>query len=143
MIVSFSRNELFHHRAFFLLIPLFFIVYPSFFIVNLYRPVNLHPNFWKSRSWEIKVYFKFKKKSVAKNCSNLSLFEQIVLVISKFCKFSAFSLKFQKFFSISRTFFYSQWVRTILVTKYHCVDIAPIQKSKFLGWLEWLKATFN
>jgi hypothetical protein len=33
------------------------------------------------------------------------MFEQIVPLISKFCKFSAFSLKFQKFFSITRTIF--------------------------------------
>ena len=41
-----------------------------------------------------------------KNCSDLSLFEWIVLVIENmFCKFSAFSLEFQMFFSITRTIF--------------------------------------
>ena len=38
---------------------------------------------------------KLKKHSVTKNCSDLSLFEEIVLVISKI---SSFSLQFQKFF---------------------------------------------
>ena len=42
-------------------------------------------------------------------------------MISKFCKFSAFSLKPQKYFSITRTIFFSQKVKTILITKYHDV----------------------
>ena len=36
-----------------------------------------------------------------------------------FCKFSAFRLEFQKFFSITRSFFFLQQARTILETKYH------------------------
>ena len=40
-----------------------------------------------------------------------------------FCKFSAFSLEFQKFFSITRTIFFSKLVRTILVTKYQFYSI--------------------
>ena len=35
----------------------------------------------------------------------------------------AFSLEFQKFFSITRTFCFSQLVRTILVTKYHLPSV--------------------
>ena len=47
------------------------------------------------------------EKSATKYCSDLSLFEKIAVVISKFLQFLAFSLEFQKFFSITRTF-YSQ-----------------------------------
>ena len=42
-----------------------------------------------------------------------------------FSKFSAFSLEFQKFFSITKTFFFSQWVRKILVIKYHFFLVSP------------------
>ena len=42
-----------------------------------------------------------------------------------FCKFSTFSLEFEKLSSINRTIF-SQYVRTILVTKYHCCLAAQV-----------------
>ena len=48
---------------------------------------------------------KLEKHPVTKNCSYVSLFEWIVLVISKCCKFSAFRLKYLKFFSITKTIF--------------------------------------
>ena len=48
---------------------------------------------------------KLKKYPVTKNCSDLSLFEQIFLVISKFLH-SSFSLEIQKKFSITRKFFF-------------------------------------
>ena len=61
-------------------------------------------NFNCSNSLDLKSLQKqVKKHSVTKNCSDLSLFESIVLVITKFCKFLAFSLQFQKFFSIFLT----------------------------------------
>ena len=47
-----------------------------------------------------------------------------------FCKFSAFSLKFQKFFSITRTIFSH---RTILVTKYHFFRLFSSHASSFLS----------
>ena len=47
---------------------------------------------------------KLRKHSVPKNCSDLSLFEfELFQRSQKFWKFSAFSLEFQKFFSITRT----------------------------------------
>ena len=47
-----------------------------------------------------------KKHSVyTKNCSDLSLFEQIVLVVISNCIFSVFNLEFQKKFSITTTIF--------------------------------------
>ena len=60
-----------------------------------------------------------KKHSVAKDCSGLSLFKQIVLVIKNVCKCSAFSHEFQKFFLYHQNIFFSQQVRTILIKKYH------------------------
>merc|ERR1711997_1210896 len=47
-----------------------------------------------------------KKHSVTKNCSDLSLFEQIVLVISKFLQILGLQPRISKFFSITRTFFF-------------------------------------
>ena len=47
-----------------------------------------------------------------------------------FFKFSAFSLEYQKFFSITRTFFFSQKVRTILVTKTIDDFFPPCRKFK-------------
>ena len=65
------------------------------------------------------------------------------------CKFSAFSLEFQKFFWITRTIF-SQYVRTILVTKYHYVlwirsfgwpggrkVLSDSQKRSIIFWSTW------
>ena len=44
-----------------------------------------------------------KKTFGIKNCTDLLLLEQLFLVITQFCKFSAFCIKVQKFFWINRT----------------------------------------
>ena len=48
---------------------------------------------------------KLEKHSVTRNCSDLSLFDKLFKWSQKSCKFSAFSLEFQKNFSITRTIF--------------------------------------
>ena len=58
-----------------------------------------------------------------------------------FWKFSAFSLEFQKFFLITRTIF-SQYVRTILVTKYqNLIVFIPQNPLNFFSvslWPPWV-----
>ena len=56
-----------------------------------------------------------------KNCSGFSLFQEIVLVISKLLQILGLNFKFQKFFSITGTNFFLQKVWTIL--KYHCFEV--------------------
>ena len=63
---------------------------------------------------KVKKTFWYKKNVLTFHCLN-KLFKWS----QKFCKFSACSQELQKFFSITRTLFFSQYVRTILVTKYH------------------------
>ena len=48
-----------------------------------------------------------KKAFCFKNCTDLSLLEKIVLVISKICKFSTCSFKFRKIMSKTRTNFFT------------------------------------
>ena len=77
-----------------------------------------------------------KKHSIyTKTCSVLSLFEQIVLVISKFLQILGLQPRISKVFLDHQNNFFSHQVITILVTKYHflhCVDsVAELQhKSK-------------
>ena len=52
-------------------------------------------------------------------CSDNSLFEKIVPVISNILKFLAFSLRFTKVFLDHKNIFFSQKVRAILETKYN------------------------
>ena len=68
----------------------------------------------------------------------------------KCCKFLAFSFEFQKFFSITRTFFFSQWVRTIFVQKskhspsVQCSKKKRAHLSRHLGKSRWhLTDSFN
>ena len=50
---------------------------------------------------------KIEKHSVTKNCSDLSLFEQIVLVISKLLQILGLQPRISKVFSITRTIFFT------------------------------------
>ena len=74
---------------------------------------------------------KLKKHSVTKNCSDLSLFEQIVLVISKILQILSLQPRISKVFLDHESNFFSQQVRTILVTKYH-FGLVWLVKSRYL-----------
>ena len=78
-------------------------------------------NLLHMRNLQEQVEINQKNHSLTKNsnCSDLSLIEQIGLVIQKFCKYSAFTPKFQKIFSITKTFFSHSSSVQILLTKYH------------------------
>ena len=67
--------------------------------------------------WEISRN-KLKKHSVTKSCSDLSPFEQIVLVTSKILLILGPQPRISKVFLNHQNNFFSQLVRTILVTKY-------------------------
>ena len=77
--------------------------------------------------------------SVTKNCSDLSLFEQIVPVISKLLQILSLQSRISKHFLNHQNNFFSLQVRTILVTKYHFLkmgqkvpsEILPPLKHKF------------
>ena len=71
-----------------------------------------------------------KNHSVTKNSSDLSLFESIVLVISKNLKTLGLQPRISKSFSRSLELFFSQKVRTILVTKYQKKFICQKVSSK-------------
>ena len=61
-------------------------------------------------------------------------------MISKFCKFFIFSLEFQKFFLFTRTFFFTEKVRTILEKKYpHTLAINSSKEDEH----ESSNTTFN
>ena len=60
-----------------------------------------------------------KKHSVTKNYYDLSLFEQIALVISKILQILGLQLPISKVFLDHYYNFFSQQIRTILVAKYH------------------------
>ena len=71
---------------------------------------------------------KLKKHSVAKNCSDLSLFEYIVLVISKFLQILGLQPRISSFIDHQNIFFS---LRTILVTKYHCRNQTSLAETYY------------
>ena len=77
-----------------------------------------------------------KKHSVTKIFYDISLFEQIVQVISKFLQILGLLPRISKVFLDHQNNFFSQQVRTILVTKYHWKTnnfLAPALSIAFLG----------
>ena len=67
-------------------------------------------------------------------CSDLSLFENIVLVISKILQTLGLQSRISKVFLDLQNIFFSQQVRTSLVTKYHFYEILVSKKrSTYLG----------
>ena len=74
---------------------------------------NLNSNF--SNLLDLRNFQHF----VAKNCSDLSLFEQTVLMISKFLQIFGLKPRISKVFLDHQNNFFSQQVSKILLTKYH------------------------
>ena len=82
---------------------------------------------------ELDLRSKWKKGmySLSKNVLTFHCLNKLFWWSQKFCKFSAFSLKFQKFFLIAKNNFFSQYVRTISLTKYYfCIRLYYIQPFK-------------
>ena len=74
----------------------YFLTFPACFSIPIFFS-NLNSNCSNLLDWEISRN-KLKKHSVTKNCSDLSLFEQIVLVISKCLQILGLHSRISRFF---------------------------------------------
>ena len=69
--------------------------------------------------WLVQISLKIPLRNMKMAPTDLSLFEQILLVISKIMQILSTQAPILKVFSISRTLFSSQKISSTLETKYH------------------------